>query len=346
LKVNHIRERMRSLIFQGKLLEGQRLPSDRELASDFGVSAPTVNKAMAALELDGLLDRTVGRGTFVRKGIGTGTVAVVFDWRYIAGGVPFYDALMQALMAEVLQHRMQPQFVIGRGATAQEFTKSLHPASPIWRQVTGVITVGGLTDFEDELAKLGKPVVTLSAWCLGRYCVLFDYRELMRLSCTHLAERGYGDIGLISRGDGLPDPDPSGVLKGFEETVLALGLVAKPQWRMFQAVGAEGGRAAMQKLWSLGDRPRAIVVDDDNTAVGVGQAIVELGIRCPEDLAVITHGTIGVVLDHPVAFTQCCFDLHGMCEAAWALLNRLKGGAYDMPGVTTVTPRVVTGRTT
>jgi len=253
---------------------------------------------------------------------------------------------MRALLAEVRQHRMQPQFVLGRGETDQAFNESLQPNSPTWRQVAGVITIEGLGDFEDELAKLGKPVVTLSAAGQGRNCVLFDYQGLMRLSCAHLAERGYQNIGLIARGPGLPKPDPCGTLHGFESAVSDLGLVAKPQWRVFQAVDAESGRAAMHKLWALDNRPRAIVVDDDNTAVGVGQAIRELGIRCPQDLAVVSHGTIGVVLDHPVAFTQCCFDLHGMCEAAWQLLSRLKSGAVDTSAVTTVSPCMVNGSTT
>lgn len=45
-----------------------RLPTERRLAADFGVSRTTVRRALALLEADGLLSREVGRGTFFRNG--------------------------------------------------------------------------------------------------------------------------------------------------------------------------------------------------------------------------------------------------------------------------------------
>lgn len=43
-----------------------RLPTERRLAADFGVSRTTVRRALSLLEADGLLSREVGRGTFIR----------------------------------------------------------------------------------------------------------------------------------------------------------------------------------------------------------------------------------------------------------------------------------------
>jgi DNA-binding FadR family transcriptional regulator len=45
---------------------GTRLPPERQLAEEFGVSRNEIRKALARLEQDGRLSREVGRGTFVR----------------------------------------------------------------------------------------------------------------------------------------------------------------------------------------------------------------------------------------------------------------------------------------
>src|SRR5207253_280318 len=49
------------------LLPGERLPSEPSLCRHFGVSRSTVRQALAELELDGLVHRERGRGTFVRE---------------------------------------------------------------------------------------------------------------------------------------------------------------------------------------------------------------------------------------------------------------------------------------
>src|SRR5579862_9612876 len=44
---------------------GSRLPTERQLAADLGVTRSGVRHALAALEADGLISREVGRGTFL-----------------------------------------------------------------------------------------------------------------------------------------------------------------------------------------------------------------------------------------------------------------------------------------
>jgi GntR family transcriptional regulator len=46
---------------------GERLPGERELAREFGVSRMTVRQALGSLAARGLVERGVGRGTFVRR---------------------------------------------------------------------------------------------------------------------------------------------------------------------------------------------------------------------------------------------------------------------------------------
>ena len=54
-------------IVDGRLTSGMRLPTERALANRFGAARNTVRRAMARLADEGLIERHVGRGTFVAK---------------------------------------------------------------------------------------------------------------------------------------------------------------------------------------------------------------------------------------------------------------------------------------
>ncbi|MGE0349938.1 FadR/GntR family transcriptional regulator [Hydrogenophaga sp.] len=51
----------------GQWRPGDRLPTERELASRFNVSRTTVRKALLELKAQGLIEQTVGSGTFVTE---------------------------------------------------------------------------------------------------------------------------------------------------------------------------------------------------------------------------------------------------------------------------------------
>ena len=62
-----IASRMEDLIAAGEWHEGDRLPPERQLCGDFGVSRATLRQALGELEERGLITRHQGRGTFVAR---------------------------------------------------------------------------------------------------------------------------------------------------------------------------------------------------------------------------------------------------------------------------------------
>lgn len=66
-----IKDRIRENILSGHLRHQERLPADRELASLLGLDRSTVARAYDELELEGLVESNVGRGTFVTRAEGT-----------------------------------------------------------------------------------------------------------------------------------------------------------------------------------------------------------------------------------------------------------------------------------
>ena len=60
-----IEEQLAERIASRELSAGERLPPERELAKGLGVSRMTVRQALGSLDARGLVERGVGRGTFV-----------------------------------------------------------------------------------------------------------------------------------------------------------------------------------------------------------------------------------------------------------------------------------------
>jgi GntR family transcriptional repressor for pyruvate dehydrogenase complex len=62
-----VAEQLRNLIETDVIKPGERLPSERELADQLGVSRPTVREAMIALELTGVIEIRSGSGIYASK---------------------------------------------------------------------------------------------------------------------------------------------------------------------------------------------------------------------------------------------------------------------------------------
>lgn len=63
-----IEDALAARISHGELRVGDRLPAERELAEELSVSRGTIRQALDALASRGLVERGVGRGTFVAAG--------------------------------------------------------------------------------------------------------------------------------------------------------------------------------------------------------------------------------------------------------------------------------------
>jgi DNA-binding FadR family transcriptional regulator len=62
-----IADQIRGLVGNGEFVRGARLPAERELARELGVSRPSLREALIALEIEGLLEVRVGSGIYVAQ---------------------------------------------------------------------------------------------------------------------------------------------------------------------------------------------------------------------------------------------------------------------------------------
>ena len=60
-------EQIEESFLNGQLKMGEKLPSERELASRFEVSRTSVREALQALEISGFIEIRQGGGSFIKK---------------------------------------------------------------------------------------------------------------------------------------------------------------------------------------------------------------------------------------------------------------------------------------
>lgn len=78
----------------GRILDGERLPPERDMARDYGTSVGTLRKALADLEEKGLLRRVQGSGNYVQKAQSPTGLYAMFRLELLeGGGLPSADVL-------------------------------------------------------------------------------------------------------------------------------------------------------------------------------------------------------------------------------------------------------------
>ncbi|MHA7773467.1 GntR family transcriptional regulator [Roseibium sp. M-1] len=88
-------------IAAGRLIEGERLPPERDMAEELGISIGTLRKALADLTQKGLLERIQGSGNYIRQGGTQESVYAMFRLELLTGGgLPRADILDVTRMAK------------------------------------------------------------------------------------------------------------------------------------------------------------------------------------------------------------------------------------------------------
>lgn len=325
IKADQIQQAIEEKIRTGEYACGQRLPTEKELAVQFGCSLPTLNKAMAQLESRHLVERRSGKGTFIRKDPDLGLVPVVFDYAHLQNPEEsvFYNALMKTLMDEVRQHHYKAHFVLGRGKRGEEFTASLEPESSLWKNAVGVIAMAGVDIFEDRMAAMGIPVLSIGTSGKGLHALQLDYETLGAMAAARLAGLGCRRLAVVGH---IDEPNWAGYA-GVRGELARRGIAAeRAQWHI-GIRGHSGARQLARTLCEAPAFPDGIIILDDTVAVPLLEALAEAGRIPGRDFHAAAHATAGVTPDYPAGVQPCGFSLDDMCQSAVRILGKLAGNA-------------------
>jgi GntR family transcriptional repressor for pyruvate dehydrogenase complex len=93
-------QRFKDLISSGKLYPGEKLPSIKELAENFGVGLSSIREALTALTALGIIETRVGEGTYIRADLAE-SVLQPLTWTFILTQGKLTDLLEARQLIEV-----------------------------------------------------------------------------------------------------------------------------------------------------------------------------------------------------------------------------------------------------
>ena len=108
----------------------------------------------------------------------------------------------------------------------------------------------------------------------------------------HLADLGHTRIGHVTGQSRNTAPNER--LVGFREAMNALGLPLRDEWIIPGDYSMESGMAAADRIAALTERPTAMFLGNDESAIGFISRMREHGIECPRDISVIGFDDITV----------------------------------------------------
>ena len=170
------------------------------------------------------------------------------------------------------------------------------------------------------LMRPGTPVVAMAwSWPDGD-CVASDDVHGGQLVARHFLERGHRRIGLVRMADPRHAPVQARV-QGFCEMLAADGVSVRNGWDLqVGGVQIEDGIEAARRLLGCRTRPSALFTTNDRVAIGIIQALLERGVRVPEDIAVVGHDDIPYATSARVPLTTVAVPKRSLGEQAAALL--------------------------
>lgn len=322
-KTDQVIDRITSWLKSGELKVGDRLPSERELSVQLGVSLLTVNKAMARLEDLSLVSRSSGRGTHVTYLPSPDAIAVICDICHLSNSTssPYIDVLIANLLEEARAAGAIPHFLIGRGPTAPDFLNSLGFESSIWHSIKGAVAMAWRDGVEDVMEKRGIPLVTISAKDQGRHSIILDYVTLGKMAAQIVAEAPEGDIGLFYNSC-FDEQTWNNPAAAFMDEIVRLGLSPERVKKYPSKENRPAGLELALKLISSGNEPQHLVFTDENIAAGYldGMASSYSDERC-----FITQHTLSEQpLPMPSCFNRLSFNIHDICREAIRMLEKLR----------------------
>jgi LacI family transcriptional regulator len=217
----------------------------------------------------------------------SGNLGFILTKDHFSQAEPFYTKIFLGTEFEARDHH----FYILLTTVGNEFRMDRTvPRFLLERNVDGVIIAGKVDEkLVGYIKKLGIPVVLVDYTLKRTRCssVLIDNRLGAREAVLHLIRAGHRDIGFV--GGDIEHPSIKERYETYKETMLDQGLTpnAKSVVVDEEDTRMHNGYDGFGKLFNRGARPTAIFAANDAMAVGCMRYAKGVGLKIPEDLAVV-----------------------------------------------------------
>ena len=296
---------VRALIKNGTLPAGTNIPSTKALAAAWSVFPNTVKLALDPLVKEGLLDRRQNRGTCVLDGHRKiRRLGIYENFGSITTSDRDFLVSIQVELARVLEKQnAELKIWIENKKSPKSLPENLIEACGK-REIDGVVTIHPGKQILKAMKRLPVPFAALTSYrdCPPR--VELRYADFVQNAVHRLAERGARRVGVIS--NVIPEAatetskrqDISHFYEIFAETAAYLGLETRSEWVINPAPSKATfeierfGYEAIKTLWKKKERPDGLFIYPHTAARGSLTALLELGVKIPEELKLVAHGNI------------------------------------------------------
>ena len=293
---SQVTEHLRRLIVSGDLKPGQKLPSTKQLAEEWGAHVTTIQAGMEPLVKEGLLSRSPKTGTFVRERrhqlLSLGLyLCHNMRWRdvgaftsHLAGRIIVAAKSKGARCRTV----MQPRWDEGPFELTDELRRLADS-----REIQGLAVPNLDKAVYEQLEKLGLPFSCLSDGN-RRNAVVMNFRGAIDQAVAAMAARGRRHPAMITNRrrcnrDNL-GTSQVGTADHFAAQLLTAGIQADEKMALvtddYMPWGSveESGYRCAGALLGRGPLPDALLVTDDVVARGVVMKLLERKVQVPRDL--------------------------------------------------------------
>lgn len=356
-----IYESLRTRIDSGEFGPGAKLPTEVQLMQHFAVSRTTVSRALRDLELQGLIRRRRGSGTYVRE-LAPSTehldLAFFVPWVESGSGLPYVEGLIHQRLADLASRRHSTLILkcLAGGATLEErvlnATKSLidvrvdgvfyYPAElpgdqmQLNRVVVDMLVAAGIRVVlidRDIVPFPGRSEFTRIGYDNRRGGVVLT-EHLIRMGCRRIAFVGIPEVSTA-----VADR-----LAGFYEAHRMHGMsVDKKLVHMVDEV--ELTQSFCDELMRR-DKPDAIISKMDRFAALIGRHLMAQGLRIGQDIKLAGFDDDPIAELLPVPLTTIRLPVQSFAQAAYeAMLDYVTGVDTDPRQIVIDAELVVRGST-
>ncbi len=305
---------------------GDKLPGMHDLRQRFGVSINTICAALDILASNGLVDKRRGSGVYVsdrafRKRIGILSELDLFDARI----GPYWRSLAGELKTALEAAGHLPNFYVGN---AEPGGASDEPTCPrFWEdaaagRLDGAVILDTPTTerWYERVQKI--PIPAVGSWT--SYEAAVDFSGIAQAAVARLAAQGCRRLGLMGWHS----------VAELSEAVKRHGLTTCDEWiRADRSPGLRGaGWEEFRDIWSArAGRPDCLVFLDDMLFADAQLAMLELGVRVPDELrlAVMTIRDAAPAFRFPLTAFES--DPAGVAAEYVEMLRRRMAGELIAP---------------
>lgn len=328
-----IKRELKNAIESGELPEGSRVPSELELARQYGVSRNPTRQALRDLELEGYITRAPGRGSFVAPTSSRQKLLRVNGWRTLAIACPEMEMqytrnTIQGFIqyaADNGYHTMA-YFMRLRNEDEFEFLADMRNSGvdgiAFWLQHASPRTLNLLSRFR----KSNFPFVLIDRYVREEdfdYVVTDNEAVAHRLTSALIAQ-GHRNIGIVSAP--LDNTSAEDRFKGHKRALEEAGIpFTEDLMGIFDDGNGESVSRVVNRIMAHRRRPTAFFCTNDGCVTKLLDELTTLGYSVPDDVVIagVDDNQLAEALDIPMlAATQAGAEMGR--ESARILMERIE----------------------